>query len=155
MTGMLRVVIVDDEAPAREGLRLRLERESNVELIGEYSDPAAALEAIEADPPDLIFLDVQMPAMSGFDVVASTNASLLPPVVFVTAHADYAVRAFGIRALDYLLKPVEQARLHEAIERAREYWVARRGSTFGEGAKHCRKRVFTGAVSRCRAREEF
>lgn len=122
MTAALRVMIVDDEAPAREGLRIRLRREPDVTVVGEFGDAAHALDAIRADPPDLIFLDIEMPGMDGFTLVAKAKEAALPPVVFVTAHDEHAVRAFGVRALDYLLKPVEQERLHAAIERAREHW---------------------------------
>ena len=124
MTDLLRVLIVDDEAPAREGLRIRLRREENVVVLGEYADAARALEAIAADPPDLLFLDIEMPGMDGFTMLARSDKTVMPPVVFVTAHDEHAVRAFGVRALDYLLKPVEQERLHETLERVREHWAA-------------------------------
>ena len=115
----LRVMIVDDEAPAREGLRLRLRLEPGVLVVGEHGDAISALAALRADPPDLLFLDVEMPGLDGFALL--DRAGDLPlPVVFVTAHESYAVRAFAARALDYLLKPVEQPRLREAIARARE-----------------------------------
>ena len=121
----LRVMIVDDEAPAREGLRLRLRQEPGVLVIGEYGDAPAALEALRADPPDLLFLDVEMPGLDGFALLE--RAGDLPlPVVFVTAHESYAVRAFAARALDYLLKPVEQPRLRDALDRARERLVGAR-----------------------------
>jgi two-component system LytT family response regulator len=122
MTNSLRVMIVDDEAPAREGLRIRLSREDDVALIGEYGDVSRAIEAIRADPPDLLFLDIEMPQVDGFAMLSKLENVSLPVVVFVTAHANHAVRAFGVRAIDYLLKPVDQERLHESIERARTYW---------------------------------
>ncbi|MEP6508104.1 MAG: LytTR family DNA-binding domain-containing protein [Gemmatimonadales bacterium] len=122
MNRPLRAVIVDDEAPAREGLRLRLLREEDVEVVGEFSNSSTALDAIRDDPPDLIFLDIEMPGMNGFAMLEKSAGFELPPVVFVTAHADHAFRAFGARALDYLLKPVDQARLHETILRARDHW---------------------------------
>ena len=128
MTSLLRVMIVDDEAPAREGLRLRLKKEPDVAIIGEYGDSVAALAAIRADPPDMLFLDIEMPGMDGFSLLAKASDVKLPAVVFVTAHDSHAIRAFDIRALDYLLKPVEQSRLREAIDRAQEYWdSARKG----------------------------
>ena len=120
MTAPLRVVIVDDEAPAREGLRLRLRGEPDVLVAGEFADAAAALAAVRADPPDLLLLDVEMPGLDGFALLHETGGAA-PPVVFVTAHEQHAVRAFAVRALDYLLKPVEQERLREALTRAREH----------------------------------
>jgi two-component system LytT family response regulator len=122
MKRTLRVIIVDDEAPAREGMRLRLLREPAVEVIGEFAKASDALAAIAQDSPDLIFLDIEMPGADGFAMLEKTGGLNLPPVVFVTAHADHAIRAFGARALDYLLKPVEQARLKETLLRAHDYW---------------------------------
>ena len=116
----LRVAILDDEAPAREGLRLRLRAEPDVLVVGEFADAATAVAHLRADPPDLLFLDVEMPGLDGFELLERT-AGLPLPVVFVTAHESYAVRAFAARALDYLLKPVEQHRLREALARAREH----------------------------------
>ena len=122
MSGPLRVMIVDDEAPAREGLRIRLSREVDVTVIGDYGDVSRAIAAIRADPPDLLFLDIEMPQADGFAMLSKLESVSLPVVVFVTAHANHAVRAFGVRAIDYLLKPVDPGRLHEAVARARTYW---------------------------------
>lgn len=122
MTTALRVMIVDDEAPAREGLRIRLSREADVAVIGEYGDVSRAMEAIRADPPDLLFLDIEMPLVDGFAMLSRVETVSLPVVVFVTAHPNHAVRAFGVRAIDYLLKPVDPERLREAVARARTYW---------------------------------
>ncbi|MDQ6690118.1 MAG: LytTR family DNA-binding domain-containing protein [Gemmatimonadota bacterium] len=126
MSAPLRVMIVDDEAPAREGLRIRLNRESDVSVIGEYGDVSRAIEAIRADPPDLLFLDIEMPLVDGFAMLSRLENVSLPVVVFVTAHPDHAVRAFGVRAIDYLLKPVDQKRLSEAVARARAHWESAR-----------------------------
>ncbi|MEP7002269.1 MAG: LytTR family DNA-binding domain-containing protein [bacterium] len=120
-TNPLRAMIVDDEAPAREGLRLRLKRESDVLIVGEFGDVASALEALRADPPDVLFLDIEMPFADGFALLDRARDLSLPAVVFVTAHHEHAVRAFGARALDYLLKPLEQERLHESLERVRTH----------------------------------
>jgi two-component system LytT family response regulator len=122
MTTALRVVIVDDETPAREGLRIRLSREADVAVVGEYGDVSRAIEAIRADPPDLLFLDIEMPLVDGFAMLSRLDTVSLPVVVFVTAHPNHAVRAFGVRAIDYLLKPVDPERLREAVARARTYW---------------------------------
>ena len=126
MPETLRVMIVDDEAPAREGLRLRLRKEPDVRIIGEFGDAATALDAMRADPPDLLFLDIEMPGMDGFALLRNARDASLPPIVFVTAYDTHAVRAFDVRALDYLLKPVEQPRLREALDRAQEHWGSAR-----------------------------
>ncbi len=125
-------MIVDDEAPAREGLRLRLAKEPDVVIVGEFADARSALAAIREDPPDLLFLDIEMPGVNGFALLENAGNITLPAVVFVTAHDAHAVRAFDIRALDYLLKPVEQPRLREALERARELWDSRRKSEIAD-----------------------
>lgn len=117
---LLRVMIVDDEVPAQEGLQLRLRRENDVVIIGTFGDAQSALSAIAEDAPDLLFLDIQMSGMDGFGLSERAFALGVRHTVFVTAHDEHAVRAFKMRALDYLLKPVEQERLHDAIERARE-----------------------------------
>ncbi len=116
----IRVMIVDDEAPAREGLRLRLRDEPDVEVVGEHASAASALAALAHERPDLLFLDVPMPGVDGFGLVERAGALPLPMIVFVTAHEEHALRAFGVRALDYVLKPVERERLREAVARARE-----------------------------------
>ena len=116
---MIRAVIVDDEPLARQGIRLRLEREKDVEIAGEAADGPAAVQLIRTARPDLLFLDVQMPGMTGFDVLGDIADVHVPVVVFVTAHDDYAIRAFEVEAVDYLLKPFTQERFDEALRRAR------------------------------------
>ena len=138
----MRVMIVDDEAPAREGLRLRLAKEPHVVIIGEFADARSALAAIRADPPDLLFLDIEMPGLNGFALLENAADVSVPAVVFVTAHDAHAVRAFDIRALDYLLKPVEQARLREAISRARDLLESRKKSELAD-----RVRTIVGEAS--------
>lgn len=128
----LRVMIVDDEAHAREGLRLRLRREPDVLVIGEFGDADAALRAIASDSPDVLFLDIEMPGTNGFALLERARAGLLPIVIFVTAYDQHAVRAFDARALDYLLKPVEQERLRESLVRAREQLASARNGEFVE-----------------------
>ena len=118
MTRLLRVVIVDDEAPAREGLRLRLQREGDVLVLGEYANPGMAVDALNVDPPDVVFLDIEMAGLDGFALLERLDR-LNSSIVFVTAYDQYAARAFEVNAVDYLLKPVEQQRLHDALERAR------------------------------------
>jgi DNA-binding LytR/AlgR family response regulator len=116
----LRTLIVDDEPIARRILREDLESIENIEIIGEAGDGAAALERIAEDQPDLVLLDLQMPAMGRLEVVRHLrHGTHMPAIVFVTAYDEHALQAFEAGAVDYLLKPVGQKRLLEAIERAR------------------------------------
>ena len=116
----IRTLIVDDEPLARQTLRLLLERDPEIEIAAECGDGFAALEALEQLAPDLIFLDVQMPELGGFEVVEEFGVERLPTVVFVTAYDQYALRAFEAGALDYLLKPFDNARFERALNRAKE-----------------------------------
>jgi two-component system, LytTR family, response regulator len=125
VTRVIRTVVVDDEPLARDGLRVRLGREDDVEIVGEAADGPSAVDAILSLRPDLVFLDIQIPGFDGFDVVARTAANHLPTIVFVTAYDRYALRAFEVHALDYLLKPIAHRRLQEALRRAR-HELARR-----------------------------
>jgi two-component system LytT family response regulator len=113
----LTTLIVDDEPLAREGLRVLLSRDPEVSAIHESRDGREAVAAIRESSPDLVFLDVQMPEMDGFEVVRKIGAEHMPPVVFVTAHDQYAIQAFEINALDYLLKPVIEERFVKALLR--------------------------------------
>jgi two-component system, LytTR family, response regulator len=122
---MIRTLIVDDEPLARQGISLRLEREKDVEIIGEASDGTEAVAMIRSELPDLVFLDVQMPGMSGFDVLAAIVDVHIPVIVFVTAHDQYAIRAFDVRAIDYLLKPFTRERFEETLKRARRELLKR------------------------------
>lgn len=115
----IRTLIVDDEALARRGIRQFLEAESDIEVIGECGDGLAAIDAIASLQPDLVFLDISMPEADGFEVVAAIGADSMPATIFVTAYDEFAVRAFEIHALDYLLKPVEPGRIRTALDRAR------------------------------------
>ena len=116
----MRAIIVDDEELARRGIRALLARATDVEVIAECGNAREAIEAIRADPPDLVFLDVQMPGKSGFDVITEINVTRCPYIVFVTAHDDFAIRAFEVHALDYLLKPLNERRFELTLERARK-----------------------------------
>ncbi len=116
----LRTIIVDDEALARRGLKHRLNLFDDVNIIAEARNGREALKAIRKLQPDLVFLDIQMPGLSGFDVLAELQQENMPAIVFVTAFDEYAIKAFEANALDYLLKPIEDHRLHEAILRVRE-----------------------------------
>lgn len=115
----LRILIVDDEELARQRIRRLLAREEEVEVIGEACDGHHAVESIRSLEPDLVFLDVQMPEVDGFAVLERLRPDPPPAVVFVTAHDDYAVRAFEVHAVDYLRKPFDAIRFKEAFSRAR------------------------------------
>jgi len=121
----IRAIIVDDERLAREGIKTFLAEEPDVELVGECADGVSAVHAVEERRPDLLFLDVQMPRLNGFDVLEAIAPERLPFVIFTTAHDEHAIRAFEVNALDYLLKPFKQARFKAALQRAREQWAAR------------------------------
>ncbi len=116
----IRALIVDDEPLARQRVSLLLTEEVDVEVVGEYKDGVQAVEHITSLKPDLLFLDVQMPEMDGFEVLRQIPSELLPIVIFTTAYDKHAVRAFDARALDYLLKPFRPDRFKEAVQRARE-----------------------------------
>lgn len=116
----LRIVVADDERPARSYLVALLRGFADVELVGEAEDGVAAVALIESQRPDLALLDLQMPELDGLSVVRLVRKAVQPLFVFVTAYDEYAVRAFELNAVDYLLKPVDEARLREAINRAQE-----------------------------------
>ncbi len=116
----MRVLIVDDEPLARRKIRIFLEPETDVEIIGECGDGSQAVDAIRELRPDLVFLDVQMPILDGFAIIETVGPPHMPRIIFVTAHDHFAVRAFDVQAVDYLLKPLEKKRFHEALARARE-----------------------------------
>jgi two-component system LytT family response regulator len=116
----LQVLVVDDEAPARRKILRLLRQEPGVEVVGEAGGAATAIAAIAKHRPDLVFLDVQMPGMDGFGVVQAIPAKEMPRVVFVTAHDQYALRAFEVHAFDYLLKPFGEERFRTVLRRARE-----------------------------------
>jgi len=117
---LLRILIVDDEVLARRGLKLRLNQVDDAEVVAEARNGREALKAIRELKPDLVFLDIQMPGIGGFDVIAELRGEDIPAIVFVTAFDEYAIKAFEANAIDYLLKPIEDSRLHEAIGRVRE-----------------------------------
>jgi two-component system LytT family response regulator len=116
---VIRVLIVDDEAPARRKLRELLGRESDFEIVGEAEDGFEAAADIRNLKPDLVFLDVQMPRLDGFGVIAEIGIEAMPRVVFVTAYDEHALKAFEVEALDYLLKPFSPSRFQRLLERIR------------------------------------
>ena len=116
----IRTLIVDDEELARDRLRSLLSREPSVEIVGEASDGRSALDAIAEHHPQLVFLDVQMPELNGFEVIEALPETDRPNVVFVTAHDKFALKAFDVHAVDYLLKPFDRERFQTALNRALE-----------------------------------
>jgi two-component system LytT family response regulator len=118
--GSTRVLVADDEPLARDRLRMLLAEERSVEIIAECQDGTEAIAAIKDLRPDLVFLDVQMPGATGFEVIEAVGPARMPAVVFVTAYDRYALRAFDVRALDYLLKPFDRERFQQALARARQ-----------------------------------
>src|SRR5215207_2981602 len=127
MTTTLRSLIVDDEPLARELLRSMLSVHDDVEVVGEAGSGRAAVEAVREIEPDLMFLDVQMPGLDGFEVLQALGAERLPEVVFVTAYDQYALKAFEVHALDYLLKPFTRRRFAEAMEHVLDRLALRQG----------------------------
>ncbi|HEX6053961.1 MAG TPA: response regulator, partial [Gemmatimonadaceae bacterium] len=117
----VRVMVVDDEPLAREGLVELLETHEGIEVAGAFGDGASALAAIETERPDALFVDVQMPGMTGFELVESLEVDPFPAVVFATAYDEYAIRAFEVNAVDYLLKPVARDRLAQTVARVRAH----------------------------------
>lgn len=127
----LRILIADDEPLARARLRSLLPQDIELDVVAECASGTEALEAIRADKPDIVFLDMQMPGCDGLSVVSAIPPAERPAVVFVTAHDKFAVDAFGVRAVDYVLKPFDRKRLEMALERAAEYVGARRAGSIG------------------------
>ncbi|HEX6833929.1 MAG TPA: LytTR family DNA-binding domain-containing protein [Rudaea sp.] len=121
----IRTLIVDDEPLAQRGLELRLARHTDVEIVGAAGNGREAFHAISTLRPDLMFLDVQMPGIDGFGLLRAVPATMMPLTVFVTAYDQYALAAFAASALDYLLKPVDDERLDQSVERARAQMATR------------------------------
>jgi two-component system LytT family response regulator len=120
MSDPIRVLIVDDEPLARDGLKKLCERDPEIEVVEECADGPAAVAAIEQIEPDLLLLDIQMPGMDGFEVLGAVGPDRMPQVIFVTAYDQFALRAFEVNALDYLLKPFSDKRFFDAIARAKQ-----------------------------------
>jgi len=129
----IRALIVDDEPLARERIRILLRDEPEVEIAGECANGAEAVGQIGKQNPDLLFLDVQMPEMDGFEVLQNVPADKLPAVIFTTAFDQHAVRAFDTHALDYLLKPFKPARFKKAVQRARDHIASKEAGTAARG----------------------
>jgi two-component system response regulator LytT len=131
----MRALVVDDEELARDELCFQLRSESDVEVVAQAANGVAALEALDTSEPDIVFLDVQMPGLTGFEVARRLldRGDDLPLVVFVTAYDRHAIEAFEVNAVDYLLKPVDPARLRQALDRARRRLSADRSGDAGAG----------------------
>lgn len=127
----LRILLVDDEPLARERLRAFLRAEPGVEIVGECGSGGAAIAAVRANPPDLMFLDMEMPGGCGLEVLAELGEAQRPAVIFATAHECFALDAFEVQAVDYLLKPFDLERLQTALRRARSFLQARRAGEPG------------------------
>lgn len=128
----IRVLIVDDESLAREMIREMLDGDPEAEIIGECAGGTEAVTAIKEHAPDLLFMDVQMPEANGFEVLETLPNGYLPHVIFVTAYDQYAVRAFEVHALDYLLKPFDRERFEASWQRAKEHIRAEKSSRLDE-----------------------
>jgi two-component system LytT family response regulator len=125
---MIHAVLADDEVLARQKLRQLLREERDLEIVGECASASETVELVRAAKPELLFLDIRMPGMDGFDVIGaltSDNDLPMPAIIFTTAYDQYALRAFEVHAIDYLLKPFTPLRLHSAIQRVRERAIAR------------------------------
>ena len=131
----IRTILVDDEPLAIQGLELRLQPHEDVEIIEKCQNGREAIRAIKTQKPDLVFLDIQMPGFDGFSVVQGLLEVEPPLFVFVTAYSDHAIRAFEAQAVDYLLKPVEEGRLADTLERVRQRINEKRGQAEVEKLK--------------------
>src|SRR5438270_2170710 len=134
---MIHTVIADDEVLARQKLRQLLRNEPEIDVVGEGATASETIDLVRATKPQLLFLDIQMPGMDGFDVateICSSNLTPKPHIIFTTAHDQYALRAFEIHAMDYLLKPFTQERLSSSVERARKEILLSSQQPAGNGA---------------------
>jgi two-component system LytT family response regulator len=127
-----RVVVADDEAPARSGIKARLASHADVVVVAECGNGEETIAAIRAHRPDLVFLDIQMPGASGFDALDRLAADEPPLVIFLTAHDQYALRAFDVHAVDYLLKPIDDRRFADALAHARLLRTARATTQYAQ-----------------------
>jgi two-component system, LytTR family, response regulator len=143
----LKAVIVDDERLARNALRRLLTAHAEVDIVGEASNPDDAIRAIQKAPPDVLFLDVEMPGGSGFELLEKLEE--IPAVIFTTAYDEYAVRAFEVSALDYLVKPITPERLAAALERARKALAAIPKERSGVRSGSAMQQIFVRDAERC------
>ena len=146
----MRALIVDDEPVARKVLREELELLDSIEVVGEAENAEIALVKIASAKPDVLFLDIQMPVMSGFELLQHLNAGHIPAVIMVTAYDQYAIRAFEAGAMDYLLKPISQQRLVQAVERAKR--ITANSLQAAENLAHLQEIAPTGGINAPKAR---
>ncbi len=150
----IRTLIVDDEKLAIQGLQLRLEPYSDVEVIGTCSNGREAIRAIKTEKPDLVFLDIQMPGFDGFSVVKGVMEIEPPLFVFVTAYEEHAIRAFEANAINYLMKPVDEDKLADTLDRVRTRLVEKRSAEEAEKLKDVLAEVAPDAMENLPAEEE-
>lgn len=146
ITMTIRTILVDDEPLAIQGLELRLQAHEDIEIIDKCQNGREAIRAIKTHKPDLVFLDIQMPGFDGFSVVQGLMEVEPPLFVFVTAYSDHAIRAFEANAMDYLMKPVDEARLADTLERVRQRLTEKRGVEEVEKLKEVLAEVAPDAV---------
>lgn len=150
----IRTILVDDEPLAIQGLQLRLEKHEDVEIIDTCSNGREAIRAIKTHKPDLVFLDIQMPGFDGFSVIQGLMEVEPPLFVFVTAYSDHAIRAFEAQAADYLMKPVEEDRLADTLDRVRQRLAEKRGAEEAGKLKEVLAEVAPEAVETVEAGED-
>lgn len=146
---MIHAVIADDEVLARHKLRQLLREETDFEIVGESATAAETIDLVRLTKPDLLFLDIRMPGMDGFDIIGALSADpdfVLPRIIFTTAYDRYAIRAFEIHAVDYLLKPFTVERLHSAVERAREQIQASAAAPSPTGGADAQESPYTKRI---------
>ncbi|SMF61389.1 LytR/AlgR family response regulator transcription factor [Allosphingosinicella indica] len=151
----IRTILVDDEPLATQGLRLRLERHPDVEVIDTCSNGREAIRAVKTHKPDLVFLDIQMPGFDGFSVIQGLLEVDPPLFVFVTAYSDHAIRAFDAQAIDYLMKPVEEDRLADTMDRVRQRLAERRSAEEAGKLKEVLAEVAPDAVDSVEGEESL
>ncbi len=150
----IRTILVDDEPLAIQGLQLRLQRHEDVDVIETCSNGREAIRAIKTNKPDLVFLDIQMPGFDGFSVIQGLMEVEPPLFVFVTAYTDHALRAFEAQAVDYLMKPVDEDRLADTLERVRQRLAEKRGAEEAGKLKEVLAEVAPEAVESVEAGED-
>lgn len=155
---MIQAILADDEVLARQKLRQLLRNESDIEIVGECATASETVELVRAAKPELLFLDIRMPGMDGFDVIGTLSGDRefpLPAIIFTTAYDNYALRAFEVHAVDYLLKPFTATRLHEAIQRVHERALAKVSSELPVGQNGSETDIATRIVFKSRGRILF
>lgn len=135
MSDAIRALVVDDEPGARQHARALLEEHQDVRIVAECSDGAEAVKVLQSTAVDIVFLDVQMPTLSGFEVIQKIGVSQMPPIIFMSAYSEFAVRAFEAYAVDYLLKPFDARRLGVALDRGREQLTLRRAGELSDDGR--------------------